>query len=270
MRKFHWLGLTLSAALGLSATSAQAVDVRQEAEVAASQVAVWKKIGAFCAIKDWHPALAGCEQTRSPQGTFRTLTLKDGGKIREKLTTSDSRSYAYTIEESPLPVKNYSAKLAVTPGASDNSSKLVWTARFDAAGKSDAEAKSVIDGIFTSGLKSIVDAVKADADKAAAAKAERLSKFEAAKKAAKEKYEAAKAAAKEKLAKAKEKAAEKAAQAKAKAAEAKVVAAEKYAKAKAALAEQAHKASEAAKQAYEKAKAALEAAKSGGTAPAKN
>lgn len=263
MRKIHWLGLTLSAALGLSATAAQAVEVRQEADVAAPQVAVWKRFGAFCAIKDWHPALAGCEQTRSPQGTFRTLTLKDGGKIRERLTSSDARSYAYTIEESPLPVKNYSARLVVTPGTDDKSSKLVWTAKFDAAGKSDAEAKSVIDGIFTSGLKSIVDAVKADADKAAAARAERLSKYEAAKKAAKEKYEAAKAATKEKLAKAKEKAAEKAAQAK-------LVAAEKLAKAKAALAEQAHKASEAAKQAYEKAKAAYENAKSGGNAPAKN
>lgn len=257
MRKAHQLGLALAAALGLSASAALAVDVQQEAEVAATPRAVWKMIGAFCSIKDWHPALAGCEQSRSPQGTFRTLTLKDGGKINEKLTAEGSRTYSYAIVESPLPVKNYSAKLAVVPGSGANTSKIVWTAKFDANGKSDADAKAVIDGIFTSGLKSVADKVKAEADKAAAAKAERMAKLEAAKKAVKEKYEATKQAAKEKLTKAK-----------AKAAEARLVAAEKYAKAKAALAEKAHQASEAAKAAYEKAKAALEQSKPADTAGA--
>ena len=39
------------------------------------------------------------------------LTLKDGGKILEKLTKTGKNSYSYEIIESPLPVKNYAATL---------------------------------------------------------------------------------------------------------------------------------------------------------------
>ena len=57
--------------------------------------------------------VADCQETKEGDATFRTLTLKDGGKIKEKLLESDDTSYSYEIIESPLPVKNYKAKLSV-------------------------------------------------------------------------------------------------------------------------------------------------------------
>jgi Polyketide cyclase / dehydrase and lipid transport. len=49
---------------------------------------VWAIAGDFCAIKDWHPLVADCKETEEGGTTFRTLTLKNGGTIKEKLFES--------------------------------------------------------------------------------------------------------------------------------------------------------------------------------------
>ena len=88
---------------------------------------------------------------------YRTLTLQDGGKIKEKLLEKSGASYRYEIIESPLPVKNYEAQFTVTPDDDDlDEVNIVWAATYDAAdGKEDAEARKTIDGIFKDGIESI-------------------------------------------------------------------------------------------------------------------
>ncbi|NJM55143.1 MAG: SRPBCC family protein [Verrucomicrobiae bacterium] len=204
----------------------------------------WAKIGDWCAIKDWHPAIANC--TSEKKG-FRTLTLKDGGRIVEKQTKTGKFSYSYDIIDSPLPVKNYSATLTAKPDSNGNTD-VVWTAKFDAKDKSDAEAEAVIKGIFEAGLKNIKSNVKFDATLVAAtgadAKAQREAERAKAREERQQKIAAYKAAAAEKYA------------------AAKLAAAEKYAQAKAYAAEKAKQAYEAAKSSYNKVKTmATEAAK---------
>ncbi len=88
--------------------------------------------------------------------TFRTLTLKDGGKIKEKLTGTEDSAYTYEIVESPLPVKNYKSKLWLEVDDEPNRSVIYWQSDFDAAdGKTDEEAKKVITGILSDGVKGI-------------------------------------------------------------------------------------------------------------------
>ncbi|MGZ5917615.1 MAG: SRPBCC family protein, partial [Methyloceanibacter sp.] len=88
--------------------------------------------------------------------TFRTLTLKDGGTIKEKLTASDDTSYSYEIVEGPLPVKNYKAKLWVEEDEKrPDRTTIHWDATFDANGASDDDAKKTISDIFFAGLKGI-------------------------------------------------------------------------------------------------------------------
>ena len=41
---------------------------------------VWKKIGDFCGIKSWIPAVSGC--VISPDGKQRTVSLKAAGSAR--------------------------------------------------------------------------------------------------------------------------------------------------------------------------------------------
>jgi hypothetical protein len=130
------------------ATAATAAEVQSKLEVSGDQSAIWEKIGGWCAIADWHPAIAKCEEGDADGKKTRTLTTGDGAIIKETMLSSDATSYSYRIDESPLPVSNYTATFALTGG------EVVWTAEFDPKGD-EAEAKKVIQGIFDGGLDAI-------------------------------------------------------------------------------------------------------------------
>ncbi|MBA4131020.1 MAG: SRPBCC family protein [Hyphomicrobium sp.] len=153
--------MAAAAVLAVCATAAVAasgISVRQTAKVTGTNTDIWAKIGGFCAIKDWHPALAGCEESKEGDATFRTLTLKDGGKIKEKLTGTTETGYTYQIVDGPLPVKDYSASFSARADNDEPGKAIVvWSASFAAKGKPDSEARGVIEGIFKDGLKSIAD-----------------------------------------------------------------------------------------------------------------
>lgn len=143
-------------AVVIGGTSAYALTVKKKRDAPGNPEEVWALIGDFCAIKDWHPAVAQCEETKEGDVTYRTLTLKDGGKIKEKLTGTEDTSYSYEIVESPLPVKNYKATLSVEEDEdSPDRSEVEWEATFDANGASDEDAQKAIAGIFEDGVKAI-------------------------------------------------------------------------------------------------------------------
>ena len=122
----------------------------------------------FCTIKTWHPAVAECEETKDGDVTYRTLTLKDGGKIKEKLTGTEDLAYTYEIVESPLPVKNYSSKLWVEADDEQDRSVIYWQSEFEAAdGTSEEDAKKIVTGILGDGVKGIKKNALAAWDKAA-------------------------------------------------------------------------------------------------------
>lgn len=154
--------VTVAAAVAVGAAAvavaASGISVRQTAKVTGTNTDIWAKIGGFCAIKDWHPALAGCEESKEGDVTFRTLTLKDGGKIKEKLTGTTATGYTYQIVDGLLPVKDYSASFSARADNDEPGKAIVvWSASFAAKGKPDSEARGVIEGIFKDGLKSISD-----------------------------------------------------------------------------------------------------------------
>jgi hypothetical protein len=120
------------------------------------RAALWQKFGGWCAIKDWHPAIANCEESTEGDAKIRVLTLKDGGKIKEKLLDEQPNFYRYEILESPLPVKNYQAQFALTPDDDDEDEiNFAWSAVFDANAAPDKEAHDTIEGIFKAGLDNI-------------------------------------------------------------------------------------------------------------------
>jgi hypothetical protein len=142
-------------ALAVSTASAYALEVKKRTEVPGVSQTIWAFAGAFCAIKDWHPAVADCQETNEGDVTYRTLTLKDGGKIKEKLIDKADTSYSYEIVESPLPVKNYKAKFWVQPDDEPERTAVYWAAEFDANGASDQDARKKINDILTAGIKGI-------------------------------------------------------------------------------------------------------------------
>jgi len=166
------LALISLAALLLGSASASAITVKKRIEAPGLPPQVWEVVGHFCAIKTWHPAVADCVETKEGDVTFRTLTLKDGGKIKEKLTGTEDLSYTYEIVESPLPVKNYKSKLWLELDDEPDRTVIFWQSDFDANGASDDDAKAEITSILSDGVKGIKkQAIAAhDAKEAAAGK----------------------------------------------------------------------------------------------------
>lgn len=69
---------------------AHAIKVKKKRDAPGEPAAVWTLVGRFCAIKDWHPAVANCETSKEDDVTFRTLTLKDGAKINSWMSLINS------------------------------------------------------------------------------------------------------------------------------------------------------------------------------------
>src|SRR5262245_18442975 len=141
------------AMLGLFVVPAAALEVSNAATVPGKPKEVWDKIGSFCYIKDWHPAIAKCEKSKEGGATYRTLTTKDGAKIKEKLIKKTDSSYTYEIIESPFPVQNYRSTISVA--ADGDQTKIEWKSTFDAKGASDEDAKKAISDIYQAGLDNL-------------------------------------------------------------------------------------------------------------------
>jgi len=127
------------------------VSMSTNLNVSADQV--WKLIGGFNALPDWHPAVEKSELTE--EGQTRTLSLAGGGTIVEKLekVDDDARTYSYSIVDSPLPVANYTATIKVS-GEGDNST-IEWSSEFDPAGAPEQDAMKAIEGIFQAGFDNL-------------------------------------------------------------------------------------------------------------------
>ena len=143
-------------AFGLLPGLAAALEVSREVEVAAPPADVWARIGDFCAIGDWHPAIETCTEEQVDGAVQRRLALVGGGEIvEEKAEGAPEMGYGYSILSGPLPVANYTSTLSVAP--SGDGSVVSWMGSFDASGATDAEAEEVIGGIYDAGLQSIAD-----------------------------------------------------------------------------------------------------------------
>jgi mxaD protein len=149
-------------AIGLIASSgwaAGALSVKEKVELSAPPDKVWELIKDFDGWQNWHPAVASTEITSgkgNTHGTVRVLTLKDGGKITEKLVhyQPKARSYTYAITDSPLPVTDYVSTLQVK--GVKGGSVVTWTSHFKAKeGTEDAEATKTMRGVYRAGLDNL-------------------------------------------------------------------------------------------------------------------
>lgn len=150
-----YLPFAAGAALILCGSQAFALESSVTAASTLSPDALWQKVGDFCGIAAWHPAIASCQLTDG--GKRRILTLKNGGgAIVERQTHRDNahRTYSYKMVSGPLPVGNYHSTISVSPAK--DGSELKWTGKYLAKGTSSADAKKAIDGVYQSGVDALV------------------------------------------------------------------------------------------------------------------
>lgn len=155
--------------LGLPAVATAAIDetlrIKESVEINAPAEAVWAKVGNFGDMS-WHPAIVKTEITNGNNnevGANRTLTLPDGGTVKEVLTVRDEAGMTlkYEITDSVLPVREYGATLLVQ--SANGKTSVTWRSMFKrkdpanpgASGQDDKAAKEAITNIFKSGLENL-------------------------------------------------------------------------------------------------------------------
>ena len=128
------------------------VNVSTVVPVTADQI--WKMIGGFHALSAWHPAIETSELEAG--GRIRRLKLVGGGEIVEKLERFDdsAHTYTYSILEGPLPVRNYTATIKVSP-VDDGGAKLEWSSNFEPAGLPENDAVAAIRGVYEAGFENL-------------------------------------------------------------------------------------------------------------------
>jgi len=74
----------------------------------------------------------------------------------EKLESMDegNMSFTYSILEGPLPIENYQSTISVEKNSADKAT-VSWTSTFDAAGVTDDEARTLLEGIYRAGLDAL-------------------------------------------------------------------------------------------------------------------
>jgi len=128
------------------------INMKTNLNVAADEV--WKLIGGFNTLPDWHPAIE--KSQLEEEGSMRRLSLTGGGTIVEKLEQLDDseRVYTYSIIDSPLPVSNYTATIRVKEDG-EGKTTVEWSSEFEAKGAAENEAMDVIAGIYQVGFDNL-------------------------------------------------------------------------------------------------------------------
>lgn len=116
---------------------------------------LWKTIGGFNALADWHPAVEKSELEEG--GQVRKLSLLGGGTIVERLQKMDDtgRLYRYSIESAPLPVANYVSEIRVKESEGGKGCEVEWSSEFEPSGASATDAQNAISGIYEAGFENL-------------------------------------------------------------------------------------------------------------------
>ena len=129
------------------------MEVKQSVRLPAPVTEVWKRIGGFNALPDWHPMVQKSELAKG--GQERKLTLPGGATIVEKLESKDDKTfrYSYSITDSPLPVADYHSTIEVHEEGKE--SVVEWVGRFEPKGTSAEDAQKAIQDIYQAGMDNL-------------------------------------------------------------------------------------------------------------------
>lgn len=134
------------------ATSAHAADyqVTRTLQLTQTSAEVWRLIGDFCDIDDWHPGVRSCDLKATEGGLYRVLVTGDGAEFQEqRIAAEQGLSYTYRITKSPLPIDGYTATLSVEPVGG---ALVAWSARFSSE---DPAMEDAVAALIEAGLAGI-------------------------------------------------------------------------------------------------------------------
>lgn len=128
------------------------ITISMKTRINAPAADVWAVIGDFNALPKFVEAAVESSVDGEGIGTVRTITLPDGAKLLERLEAYDAEKMMvkYSILKGPLPVADYMSVMQLNP--TDAGCELEWSSAFNAAGASDEEARTTLEGVYQMGF----------------------------------------------------------------------------------------------------------------------
>lgn len=131
-------------------------NVSKTTTIQAAPDAVWETVRDFGGIHTYVEAITDATTEGTGIGTMRTLTMRDGAQITERLDHRDdqARELRYSIVQSPLPLEDYVSTARVQakgPGVCE----ITWSSTFEPKGAPEAEVVELIEGLYAMGFKGL-------------------------------------------------------------------------------------------------------------------
>ncbi len=145
----------------MSATAAM-VKVDKSTVIDAPIERVWAVLRDFNGHESWHPAVAESRiENQNPAdkiGAVRNFRLEDGGVLREQLLALSDRehSFSYCLLDTPIPLFNYVAHVALKPVTDGNRTFWQWRSSFTTPEGREEELQRVVgEDIYMQGFAAI-------------------------------------------------------------------------------------------------------------------
>ena len=110
---------------------------------------LWRTVDFHQPSENVMPPIESSKRTGNGVGATKVNTLQGGGDVHLLLVyySPEERAFNYTIQSSPLPVKNYVGVVRVK-SLGDQRSELSWQGIYDPEGVSEEEADQILGGFY--------------------------------------------------------------------------------------------------------------------------
>lgn len=114
---------------------------------------VWRLVGGWNALPEWHPAVE--TSVLEEGGHRRRVKLSDGAEITEQLERFDgeAKTYTYSIVASGLPVADYRSTLTVQ--REGEKSTIEWSTTFRPIGVPESEVSRSLEDFYKAGFDNL-------------------------------------------------------------------------------------------------------------------
>lgn len=151
--------LAVVAISGVLATSAWAADyhVTRTLQLTHSKADIWRHVGGFCDVDDWHPEIVECELKVIDGKLHRVLTTYSGVQfVDQRIAKERGLSYTYRTSEAPLPIGNFISTLSIEP---IDGARVTWSANFSSE---DPAMEAKVIELIEEGLAGIESSFRAE------------------------------------------------------------------------------------------------------------
>ena len=129
--------------------------VEASARVRMEPDALWRRVGSFQGVGEWHPMLAKVEGRGEHPGALRKARTQDGREQVERLLeiSPSHHFYRYAMVSSAMPLRSYVGDFRVRENQ-DGTSIVLWTSDFVAT-QDDRATEATVRGFLEAGMQEL-------------------------------------------------------------------------------------------------------------------